>query len=249
MRIFSKSLRDPETITLADRRFDVSVNRMKRARRLTLRLDTHGSKVRISAPETVEAELIASFLERNRPWLEQQLASRPDLDVIRDGSMIPLRGQETQIVIDASANQIELDDARDGLRLRLPKRGEPILRLQRFLITEARRDLTARAERISGELGRSFRSLHVRDTKTRWGSCSSRGGLNFSWRLIFAEDRVREYVVAHEVAHLRHMDHSPAFWAQCKALCPPDLDIDWAKQQLRDHGKRWHAMVFDGSVP
>ena len=132
--------------------------------------------------------------------------------------------------------------------LRLPRRGEPILRLQRFLVDEARRDLTARAERLSSQLGRPFRSLHVRDTKSRWGSCSSRAGLNFSWRLIFGEDRVREYVVAHEVAHLRHMDHSPAFWAQCEALCPPDLDIDWAKRQLRENGKRWHALVFDGSV-
>ena len=248
MRIFSKSVQDPETIILADRRFDVSVNRLKRARRLTLRIDTNASRVKISAPASVDAELVHGFLERNRPWLERQIASRPDLEVVRDGSLIPFRGQETPIVIDPAAARITFDGADGRPSLRLPRRGEPILRLQRFLVDEARRDLTARAERLSSQLGRPFRSLHVRDTKSRWGSCSARAGLNFSWRLIFGEDRVREYVVAHEVAHLRHMDHSPAFWAQCEALCPPDLDIDWAKRQLRENGKIWHALVFDGSV-
>jgi len=116
------------------------------------------------------------------------------------------------------------------------------------LIAQASEDLKARADRLSLKLGIPFRSLRVRDTKTRWGSCSSRAGLNFCWRLIFAVDELREYVVAHEVAHLKHMDHSPAFWAQCAALCPEDLDIEAAKNTLRVEGNAWHALVFDGSA-
>ena len=120
MRIFSKSVQDPETIILADRRFDVSVNRLKRARRLTLRIDTNASRVKISAPASVDAELVHGFLERNRPWLERQIASRPDLEVVRDGSLIPFRGQETQIVIDPAAARITFDGADGRPSLRCP---------------------------------------------------------------------------------------------------------------------------------
>jgi predicted metal-dependent hydrolase len=74
----------------------------------------------------------------------------------------------------------------------------------------------------------------VRDTKSRWGSCSQNGSLSFSWRLILAPDFVRDYVVAHEVAHLKEMNHSPRFWAQVKLLSP---DMVRARQWLRDHGR------------
>ena len=106
MRIFSKSVQDPETIILAERRFDVSVSRLKRARRLTLRIDTNASRVKISAPALVDAELVHGFLERNRPWLERQIAARPDLEIVRDGSLIPFRGQDTQIIIDPAVTLI-----------------------------------------------------------------------------------------------------------------------------------------------
>ena len=78
MRIFSKSVQDPETINLAERRFDVSVSRLKRARRLTLRIDTNASRVKISAPASVDAELVHGFLERNRPWILQHLVELSD---------------------------------------------------------------------------------------------------------------------------------------------------------------------------
>ena len=237
--------RDPETIEVAGRMFDVTVNRLKRARRLTMRIDTNKSLVKISAPHHVDPATLRAFLARNQAWLERQVETRPSTQVVREGSLIPFRGREYRIVVDASAAVIQANA--DG-ELVLPARGEPVRRLQRFLIAQASEDLKARADRLSLKLGIPFRSLRVRDTKTRWGSCSSRAGLNFCWRLIFAGDEVREYVVAHEVAHLKHMDHSPAFWAQCAALCPEDLDIEAAKNTLRVEGNAWHALVFDGSA-
>ena len=235
--------RDPEAVEVAGRTFDVSVNRLKRARRLTMRIDTNKSLIKISAPQHVDSGTVHAFLGRNRTWLERQVETRPSAQVVREGSVIPFRGQDYRIVIDEKAKTITPNEQGEIV---LPARGEPVLRLQRFLIAQASEDLKNRADRLSQKLGIPFRSLRVRDTKTRWGSCSSKAGLNFCWRLIFAEDGIREYVVAHEVAHLKHMDHSPAFWAQCKALCPANLDIEDAKKTLRREGNGWHALVFDG---
>lgn len=210
-----------------------------------MRIDTHKRLIKISAPWHVESSTIRAFLRRNQSWLEQQVANRPSTQVVQEGSLVPYRGKEYRVIVDPGAP--EICPTTDGC-LVVPARGEPILRLQRFLIAQASTDLRARAERLSGRLGIPFRSFRVRDTKTRWGSCSSRAGLNFCWRLIFAEDWVREYVVAHEVAHLKYMDHSPAFWAQCAALCPDDLSIEAAKGTLRREGNGWHALIFDGSA-
>lgn len=245
LRPLLSAFQDPQTVAIANRTFDVSVNRLKRARRLTMRVDTHKRLVKISAPQYVDAATLDAFLQRNQAWLEKQVEQRPDAQFVQDGSIIPFRGQAREVMIRDKVPTISVEQP--GLIL-LPRRGEPILRLQRFLIQEASKDLQARAERLSQRLGLPFRSLRVRDTKTRWGSCSSKAGLNFSWRLIFAEDWVREYVVAHEVAHLRHMDHSAAFWAQCQALCPHDLSIEAAKTVLRQQGHQWHALIFDGSA-
>lgn len=237
--------RDPDQIDVAGQIFDVAVNRLKRARRLTMRIDTHKCRIKISAPLHVDSSTIRAFLNRNQAWLQQQVATRPSTQVVQEGSTIPFRGQDYRVVIDPKAREICPNERGE---LVLPSRGEPVLRLQRYLIAQAGDDLRARAERLSAQLGLPFRSFRVRDTKTRWGSCSSRAGLNFCWRLIFAADWVREYVVAHEVAHLKHMDHSPAFWAQCAALCPDDLDIEAAKGVLRRDGNGWHALIFDGSA-
>ena len=211
-----------------------------------MRVDTNKSLVKISAPSHVDTPTVVAFLHRNKPWLERQVEKRPSTQFVREGSVVPFKGRDYEIFVDQSVAKITVDDEA-GL-LRLPARGEPILRLQRFLVEEAGKDFQARAERLAERLGKPFRTLRVRDTKTRWGSCSSKGGLNFCWRLIFAEDWVREYVVAHEVAHLKHMDHSPAFWAQCEALFGTTAQVEAAKSVLVAEGNRWHALIFDGSA-
>ena len=107
-------------------------------------------------------------------------------------------------------------------------------RLIDFFKREARERLAARAVEYAARLGTRPQRISVRDTKSRWGSCSQQGALSFCWRLIFAPDYVRDYVVAHEVAHLKEMNHSPRFWAQVKILSP---DSACARKWLRDHGR------------
>lgn len=82
--------------------------------------------------------------------------------------------------------------------------------------------------------GGSFQRITIRDQKTRWGSCSARGTLSFNWRLMLAPPAVLDYVVVHELCHLTHMNHSPAFWALVESVCP---DYRIHRQWLKEHGQ------------
>jgi predicted metal-dependent hydrolase len=100
-------------------------------------------------------------------------------------------------------------------------RGDPAhlaRQVRDHLVTAARAELAPRARRLAARIGRNVARVNVRDTRSRWGSCSGRGNLSFSWRLILAPDPVLEYVVAHEVAHLVEMNHGPRFWALVGSL-------------------------------
>ena len=105
--------------------------------------------------------------------------------------------------------------------------------MQDFLIREARRDLEAAVGRHAARLGVKVRRITLRDTSSRWGSCSASGALNFSWRLVLAPPFVLDYLAAHEVAHLIHMNHSDAFWAVVTRL---STDVDPAEAWLKTHG-------------
>ena len=115
-------------------------------------------------------------------------------------------------------------------------RGEPAFtprRVQDFLICEARRDITAAVARHAARIDVKVRKITLRDTSSRWGSCSASGGLNFCWRLILAPPFVLDYLAAHEVAHLMHMNHSGAFWAVVGRSSP---DVDAAEAWLKTNG-------------
>ena len=108
-----------------------------------------------------------------------------------------------------------------------------------FLKAEARREIGVRARAKAGQLGMPIKAIALRDTRTRWGSCSRKGGLTFSWRLILAPEFVLDYVVAHEVAHLKEMNHGPRFWALCESLTTADAKV--ARAWLRANGGALHA--------
>jgi len=91
-------------------------------------------------------------------------------------------------------------------------------------------------------VGKPVKSMTLKDTRSRWGSCSWDGKLSFSWRIVMAPPIVIDYLAAHEVAHLREMNHGPAFWALCRKLCP---EMDEAKAWLKRHGSALHAIDFD----
>jgi predicted metal-dependent hydrolase len=112
-------------------------------------------------------------------------------------------------------------------------------RLTDFLKAEARREIAARAAAKAATLGRPIAALTLRDTRSRWGSCSRSGRVAFSWRLILAPEWVLDYVVAHEVAHLAELNHGPRFWTACAGLT--DSDVKTARAWLKRHGAELHA--------
>ncbi len=115
-------------------------------------------------------------------------------------------------------------------------------RIAAFLKKEARADLKRLAATHAATIRAPIRSISMKDTRSRWGSCSSEGNLSFSWRIVMAPPSVIDYLAAHEVAHLKEMNHGPRFWALCKKLCP---GMEEAKSWLKRHGSQLHAIDFD----
>ncbi len=113
-------------------------------------------------------------------------------------------------------------------------------RLLDFLKAVAREELTRASERHAARMGVRYRRIIIRDQRSRWGSCSAKGDLSYSWRLILAPDYVLDYVAAHEVAHLKHLDHSPRFWRLVLTHCHGAAQ---AKNWLRTHGQEVHRVV------
>ena len=109
-----------------------------------------------------------------------------------------------------------------------------------FLKRQAKQDLSKAVSHYSNELGVKAKSITIRDTTSRWGSCSSTGALNFSWRIVLAPPEVLQYLAAHEVAHLREMNHSNRFWKLVEDVCP---DMNAQKSWLKIHGSKLHAIV------
>ena len=193
----------------------VALRRSPRARRFSLRVQRSDGQVSLSLPPGApEAEALA-FLRAREGWLRAQLARAAGPRAARIGAALPVEGVSRPVVAGGGRSarlfrdRIEVvDDDRQGPRLAA------------LLKALARDRLADAAGAHAATLGRAHGKITLRDTRARWGSCSASGDLMFSWRLIMAPPEILDYVAAHEVAHLAHMDHSPRFWATCKRLCP-----------------------------
>ena len=209
-----------------------------RARRISLRIDQAKGKVVLTAPASVARRHALDFLTRHEGWLKARIALLPTALPFMDGATVPVLGVPHLIRGDTS-------------RLRgLPSRGDGTItipgapehlsrRLTDFLKAEAKREIAARAQAKAALVGRPVAAVTLRDTRSRWGSCSGAGRLAFSWRLILAPEFVLDYVVAHEVAHLKEMNHGVRFWRLCATLT--DADPKAARAWLRRHGGGLHA--------
>ena len=193
-------------------RVPVRVRVSRRARRLALKIDAIGDAVELVLPPRTSVPRALNFLKSNRDWLETRLAALPPRLVFEDGEKVPVLGALHRIRHVARASDrgpvwIE------GREIRVTGEERHIARRVRdFLKEKAREEFGRRARRLALQLDRKVHRITVRDTTTRWGSCSANGNLAFSWRLIMAPEAVLHYVVAHEVAHLVEMNHGPRFW-------------------------------------
>jgi predicted metal-dependent hydrolase len=211
------------------------VRRSVRARRMSLRV-IPGQGLEVVLPRGATTREAAAFVRREQQWVLDalaKLARRAAESVpLADGGPLPYLGA-TLILRLTRGGRTTVRRSGDELRLQLMDGVALTAALETWYRAEARRVLSERVAVHVAALGVTPGRIAIKDTRSRWGSCSSKGNLNFSWRLLLAPFAVMDYVVAHEVAHLSELNHSPRFWATVEALCP---DYRIHRAWLRSHG-------------
>jgi hypothetical protein len=208
------------SLSLMDGAVPVRVSTHPRARRMALRIDPQGEAVDLVLPPRSSLARALAFFEDNRRWLERRLAALPPRTMFADGAQVPVLGVPHHIRHVPRARGSGAVWIEDAEILVSGERAHVARRVRDYLRELARRELLSRARPLAESIDRKVVRVSVRDTRTRWGSCSTTGNLCFSWRLIFAPEEVLDYVVAHEVAHLIHMNHGTRFWRLVEKLAP-----------------------------
>jgi predicted metal-dependent hydrolase len=216
----------------------IALKRVATARRFTLRVRSARRDVVLTLPPHGSSSAARTFALRHADWIAEKLAALPAAVPFAPGQAIPFRGRLHVLCAKPGLrSRVVAEEGANGPKLCVSGPGAFDATLMRFLRAQAKADLIAAAERHASGAGRPIRGLTLRDTRSRWGSCSSRGRLNFSWRLILAPPFVLDYLAAHEAAHLVHMNHSAAFWALVRRLFP---DIEAAEAWLKQSGASLH---------
>ncbi len=221
----------PETIDLPHGPTPVLWRRSARARRVSLRIDTRSAAVVITLPERAARAAGLRLLADHAAWVGSRLAALPPALAFADGCSIPVGGEPHTIRhVPGGHGGAWIAGAEihvGGEAAFLARRVADLLR------AEAGRRLAALSGEVAAATALRPARITVRDTRSRWGSCSAGGTVMFNWRLVMAPVRVQHYVVAHELAHLRHMNHGPAFWALVASAAP---DMDACAGWLKRHG-------------
>lgn len=221
--------------------YRIALRRTTQARRMTLRVSSATGLATLTLPARANVATAMSFAQAHGGWLAARFAKLPQRVSFEPGALVPVRGVPTLIV--------HRPRVPGGGALLTPANGPPELavgggvehvprRVRDLLQREARRDLTAAVALYSAKVGRPVRRITLRDTRSRWGSCTAAGALNFSWRLIMAPPFVLDYLAAHEVAHLVELNHSHRYWALLSRICP---HVDEAEAWLKRHGTGLHS--------
>ena len=234
--------RGPERliVEVSGRKMPVAVRRNRRARRLILRLDAASGLPVVTLPARTALSEGERFLRKNIGWLEDRLARASAAAPFAAGCIFPLRGETCRVVHRGGRGPVKLERDGEALLLSVPGEAEHLpRRVADWLKRTARRDLEKAVARHAAALGKQPSALRIGDAKSRWGSCSAKRVLAFSWRLIFAPPHVLDYLAAHEVAHLAEMNHGQKFWALVRRLDP---DHETARAWLKRNGAGLHAI-------
>ncbi len=213
----------------------IALRRSSRARRVSLRVSSLDGRVTLTLPAGTPESVGRAFAEEKARWLKEAVDKVSAPVQVAIGATLPLVGK-TRVVVPGAGRSARLTDT--AIAAPQGREGPAIEALLKRL---ARDHLAAAVDRHATVLGRAPGRIRLRDPRSRWGSCSAQGNLMFSWRLILAPPDVLDYVAAHEVAHLQHMDHSPAFWSTVVALYG---DHKPQRAWLRREGASLHRYRF-----
>lgn len=253
---FARRLRPPPepvpervTVMVGDREVAVRIRVSQRAVRFTLRIAHGPDEPVLTLPARAGFDEALAFLDRHQGWLAERLARRPAAAPFRDGAVVPIRGIGHRIV--------HRPERRGSAHVDFDADGEPVLivaggiehlprRVRDHLIRAARADLAAAVGRHAATLGLRATKIRIKDTKSRWGSCTADGELSFSWRVVMAPPAILDYLAAHEVAHLKEMNHSHRFW---RLVRETGVEVEASRRWLRRHGAELHAHGVDDALP
>ena len=223
----------------------VDLRRHPRARNYTLRVAGPARPPVLTMPKRGSLNEARRFLDRHSGWLKRQIEKLPPTTAIADGAPMPFRGvmhvirhtpgKRGTVAVDTDGDEPALVVCGEARHLRR--------RVIDFMKREAKRDLEWAVIRHSLAIGVCARAIRLRDQTSRWGSCSPNGHLSFSWRLVMAPPFVLDYLAAHEVAHLRELNHSRRFWRLCEGMCG---ETAAARAWLQHNGPALHAIGADG---
>jgi hypothetical protein len=224
-----------QVLTLDDRRIPLIYQRNSRARRIILRFDQSDGRIVVVLPPRATYDEGRRFAQTHRAWIRERIELLPEGVPFAPGKTVPFLGQPHRIRHRPKARGVVWCEEGE---IHVAGRPEHLSRrVEDWLKLEARREIAELAHEKAARIGKRVRRVRLRDPKTRWASCSASAELAFSWRLVLAPKWVLDYVVAHEVAHLREMNHEPRFWRLVDELTPYARK---ARAWLAEHGPDLH---------
>ena len=232
--MFDSKKTTDHTLDIDGQTIPLRIRRNVQARRIILRIDEDTGGAIVTIPKRTAMREGVEMAKRKSAWIATQLKRRASPLPFVEGLEIPILGDTLTVRHDPAlrvTHRTENEIWVSGRIEHLPRR------LTDWLKTESRTQISASAHAKAQSIDQTISGITVRDTKSRWGSCSAQGQLNFSWRLVLAPQYVLDYVVAHEVAHLRHHNHGPEFWDLTASLTE---HMDQAKSWLNAHGRDLH---------
>jgi predicted metal-dependent hydrolase len=204
---------------------------VRSARRRSISIEIAKAQVVVRAPHFVARADIEKFVCEKSLWVqqkltqqEQQLSALPDYS-FANGTSIPYLGEPLELVVHT---QPKADVVRYGEKLlvimtsrsRLTPEQQTKRLVSTWYQTQALKLLQAKTDVAVARLGASYRGITIKATRSKWGHCTAQGAIQYNWQILLAPEPIVDYLVAHEVSHLLHHNHSPAFWAVVASLCP-----------------------------
>jgi predicted metal-dependent hydrolase len=218
---------------------DARLTERRGSKRMTMRVDPTSLRLLVNGPMRVSKRDVLAFVNANMDWIDTRLKTIPSGAPFADGASILFRGRPTRLLRKDGKGAPYFSDGPDPSLQISSTAGRFEAHTRLALKAFAQSDALAYCDTLSARLGKAPTSIALRDTRSRWGSCTSAGDIMVSWRLIGAPPKVFEYVVAHELAHLSELNHSPRFWGHVSTLMP-----DWktARSWLKANGGQLHAL-------
>jgi predicted metal-dependent hydrolase len=224
---------EPDVVEIHSHRMPILYRRHARARNYVLRLHFNKTVI-VTIPRQGTRKFAREFVASRKTWLEKQWrileARRTPPQVLRPGMEILLRGQPAVLEVRRHGENWELHFGSERTPLPHPA-GNLRPALENHLRNAARMELARRVRELARDNGSSVQNVVIRNQKSRWGSCSCNGTISLNWRLIQLPDHVRDYIIIHELMHLRELNHSPRFWREVEKACPDYRSAEkWLKR-------------------